>query len=76
MYLSCNQECQRIYFEDFAKAFAVFRPISSKTAPQAVNSREAKIRYLFNLVDLNQDGKFTADELHDLLEQMMGAKVE
>ncbi len=34
---------ERIYFEDFARTFAVFRPIDSKTPSYAVNSREAKV---------------------------------
>ncbi len=35
-----------------------------------------QIKYLFSMVDMQGEGQFTVDNLHDLLEQMMGAKVE
>jgi hypothetical protein len=38
------------------------------TAPQ--------VRYLFNMLDSNDHGTFSKEDVYDLLEMMMGAKVK
>jgi hypothetical protein len=38
-------EREALYFEDFARKFAIFRPAKSKTKSTEPNSRDAKVRH-------------------------------
>ena len=38
----------KLFFEDFARTFAVFRPVKSSTPTYAINSREAKVLNTYN----------------------------
>ena len=38
-----NNTGDKLFFEDFAKTFAVFRPVKSYTPSYGINSREAKV---------------------------------
>lgn len=66
----------RVYFPEFAKQFAVFRPVKVNTPGYAVNSRDAKLKFLYSLMDGNKDGKVDREDIFDVLELMMGAKVD
>lgn len=66
---------QKLYFSDFCKTFAIFRPITKYTRDDDINGRNSKIQYLFNLIDTDGDGQFSKTEVYDVLEMMMGAKM-
>uniref|UniRef100_A0AC34GNK2 EF-hand domain-containing protein n=1 Tax=Panagrolaimus sp. ES5 TaxID=591445 RepID=A0AC34GNK2_9BILA len=64
----------RIYFKDFVRVIAHFRPID-KNNPHPWNSREAKLRFAFTMYDLNKSGTITKDEFTEILKKMIGANV-
>ena len=66
-----------ITFTQFVRTFSVFRPIRKSQAEEtdAPNSKENKIRFLFNMIDSSKTGQITHDEIFDLLETMVGAHV-
>eukprot|EP00095_Tigriopus_kingsejongensis_P010917 snap_masked-scaffold238_size242079-processed-gene-0.0 protein:Tk10917 transcript:snap_masked-scaffold238_size242079-processed-gene-0.0-mRNA-1 annotation:"calcineurin b homologous protein 1" len=66
---------ERLTFPRFARTFAIFRPLKKSTPEDAINSRAAKLQLLFNLADSNNDGFVCKEDLYELLEMMMGAKL-
>ncbi|TRY79139.1 hypothetical protein TCAL_13725 [Tigriopus californicus] len=62
-------------FPMFARIFAIFRPLEKHTPDSEINSRESKLKLLFRLADSNEDGSICKEDLFELLEMMMGAKV-
>lgn len=44
-----------ITFSQFVRTFSVFRPIRKADNPEAPNSKENKIRFLFNLIDSSKN---------------------
>ena len=66
-----------ITFTQFVRTFSVFRPIRKSQAEETdpPNSKENKIRFLFNMIDSSKTGQITHDEIFDLLEMMVGAHV-
>lgn len=67
--------CEQLTFPKFARIFAIFRPIKKHTPDSAINSRESKLKLLFALADSNEDGNVCKEDLFELLEMMMGAKL-
>ena len=65
---------KRVYFEDFVRVLAHFRPIN-KNSPHPSNSREAKLRFAFTMYDLDRSGLITKDEFTAILVRMIGANV-
>ncbi len=63
----------RLYFKEFVRAFAVFRPCHSSTPENGVNSRSAKVRFLFNIADRSRNGFVSREDLQDLLMQLLGS---
>ena len=68
----------RISFSQFVKTFAVFRPIRQQEEQDSnvVNSRDSKVRFLFNLIDSAQVGSLTRESIYEMLEMMVGAQVK
>jgi len=68
---------KRIFFSQFAKTFAVFRPIHRHDMDkhEAPNSKTNKIRFLFNMINSAGNGKVTKDEMNEVLELMVGSQV-
>ena len=62
----------RLHFKEFVKAFAVFRPITSSTPEDGINSRVSKVRFLFNIADRSRNGHVSKEDLQDLLMQLLG----
>uniref|UniRef100_A0A1I8ICN7 EF-hand domain-containing protein n=1 Tax=Macrostomum lignano TaxID=282301 RepID=A0A1I8ICN7_9PLAT len=40
--------------------------------PTSINRREAKLRFLFDMYDLDRDGVISVDEVHRMLEELLG----
>lgn len=56
------------------KVLARFRP-AKKTDDSRLNSKLDKLRYAFNVYDLDADDKITKDELLAILHMMVGANI-
>jgi len=61
-----------ITFSQFARTFSVFQPIRSRQSDdvEAPNSKENKIRFLFNMIDSSKTGQITHEEIFEILELM------
>lgn len=73
---------QRVYFAGFARVLAYFRPIDEDDAtlrdpkqPEPLNSRMNKLRFAFQLYDLDRDGKISRNEMLQVLRLMVGVQV-
>ncbi|PAA72217.1 hypothetical protein BOX15_Mlig032414g2 [Macrostomum lignano] len=60
-----------INFLEFVKFLATFRPVD-EGRPTSINRREAKLRFLFDMYDLDRDGVISVDEVHRMLEELLG----
>ncbi|XP_036166412.1 calcineurin B homologous protein 2 [Myotis myotis] len=71
----------RVEFVDFARVLAHFRPIDDDTGtrdpkePEPPNSRMNKLRFAFQLYDLDRDGKISRHEMLQVLRLMVGVQV-
>lgn len=65
---------ERINFRQFMKVLARFRPIKQNDENR-LNSRLDKLRYAFNIYDLDSDDKITKDELIAVLHMMVGQNI-
>ncbi|XP_060711899.1 calcineurin B homologous protein 2 isoform X1 [Hemiscyllium ocellatum] len=73
-------EKQTLDFRSFIRILACFRPTTKdKTtdpnAPEPINSRTNKLRFAFQLYDLDGDGKISREELIQVLRMMLEAQV-
>ncbi|XP_046310502.1 calcineurin B homologous protein 2 isoform X3 [Marmota monax] len=72
---------QRLDFSGFVRVLAHFRPIDDDTGvrdpkqPEPLNSRMNKLRFAFQLYDLDQDGKISRHEMLQVLRLMVGVQV-
>ncbi|XP_043536958.1 calcineurin B homologous protein 2 isoform X2 [Chiloscyllium plagiosum] len=71
---------QTLDFRSFIRILACFRPtVKDKTtdpnAPEPINSRTNKLRFAFQLYDLDGDGKISREELLQVLRMMLEAQV-
>ena len=68
---------KQLEFEQFARTFAVFRPIhkSHMEDTKAPNSVRNKVKFLFDMFDGDSDGHVHKQEVYQLLERMVGAEV-
>lgn len=64
-----------VNFRQFMKTLAVFRPITAKTPEEAINGRNKKLEFVFNLYDSDKDGKISKKDLQDILSLMVGANI-
>ncbi|XP_048449100.1 calcineurin B homologous protein 2-like isoform X1 [Rhincodon typus] len=61
-------EKQSLDFRSFIRILACFRPtvknkLADPNAPEPINSRNNKLRFAFQLYDLDRDGKISREEL-------------
>lgn len=65
---------ERINFRQFMKVLARFRPVKQNDEDR-LNSKLDKLRYAFNIYDLDSDDKITKDELLSILRELVGANI-
>ncbi|KAK2190390.1 hypothetical protein NP493_82g03002 [Ridgeia piscesae] len=63
-----------VNFRQFMRTLAKFRPIKEHQANQ-LNSREAKLKFAFNMYDLDGDNMISREELLSVLHMMVGANI-
>ncbi|XP_008847435.1 calcineurin B homologous protein 2 [Nannospalax galili] len=73
---------QQVDFAGFARVLAHFRPVDEEEAatrdpkdPEPLNSRMNKLRFAFQLYDLDRDGKISRNEMLQVLRLMVGVQV-
>uniref|UniRef100_A0A5F9C924 Calcineurin like EF-hand protein 2 n=1 Tax=Oryctolagus cuniculus TaxID=9986 RepID=A0A5F9C924_RABIT len=73
---------QRVDFSGFVRVLAHFRPVDEEEAgirdpkqPEPLNSRMNKLRFAFQLYDLDRDGKISRHEMLQVLRLMVGVQV-
>jgi calcineurin B family protein 1 len=68
---------EEVNFTEFMKVLAHFRPVSrnSDAVAKDLNSRQAKLKFAFDLYDLDKDGKISKDELISMLAMMVGTNI-
>ncbi|XP_062040337.1 calcineurin B homologous protein 1-like [Lepus europaeus] len=70
-----------VNFRVFIRILAHFRPISDKEnskdakGPEPLNSRSNKLRFAFQLYDLDKDDKISRSELIQVLRMMVGVNI-
>jgi len=64
-----------VNFRQFMATLAIFRPMSRKTQETDVNSRDKKLRFVFGLYDIDNDGKISKTELQTVLRLMVGSNI-
>ncbi|XP_007949997.1 calcineurin B homologous protein 2, partial [Orycteropus afer afer] len=67
-------------FSGFVRVLAHFRPVDDEElqdpkAPEPLNSRMNKLRFAFQLYDLDRDGKISRHEMLQVLRLMVGVQV-
>ncbi|XP_057343027.1 calcineurin B homologous protein 2 isoform X2 [Manis pentadactyla] len=72
----------RVDFLGFVRVLAHFRPVDDEDAgirdpkePEPLNSRMNKLRFAFQLYDLDRDGKISRHEMLQVLRLMVGVQV-
>ncbi|XP_073071502.1 calcineurin B homologous protein 2 isoform X2 [Manis javanica] len=72
----------RVDFPGFVRVLAHFRPVDDEDAgirdpkePEPLNSRMNKLRFAFQLYDLDRDGKISRHEMLQVLRLMVGVQV-
>uniref|UniRef100_A0A0K0EKQ8 EF-hand domain-containing protein n=1 Tax=Strongyloides stercoralis TaxID=6248 RepID=A0A0K0EKQ8_STRER len=65
----------RLYFKDFVRVLAHFRPIN-KNKPHPWNDREAKLRFAFTMYDLDKSNSIAVEEFAEILKMIIGQNVE
>ncbi|KAI0231611.1 Calcineurin B homologous protein 1 [Lamellibrachia satsuma] len=63
-----------VNFRQFMRTLAKFRPIKENQVNQ-LNSREAKLKFAFNMYDLDGDNMISREELLSVLHMMVGANI-
>ncbi|XP_030642948.1 tescalcin b [Chanos chanos] len=65
---------QEIGFEEFLTVMSYFRPPSSRmTEEQREEMRRAKLRFLFNMHDTDNDGTITLEEYRHVVEELLSS---
>jgi calcineurin B family protein 1 len=64
----------RVNFRQFVRVLAHFRPVK-KNRDNNVNSREEKLRFAFELYDLDNDNYISKEELLAILQMMVGENI-
>ncbi|KAM4628286.1 calcineurin B homologous protein 2 [Polymixia lowei] len=71
---------ETVDFSSFVRILARFRPVDENrprdpNQPEPVNSRTSKLKFAFQLYDLDRDGKISRAELLQVLRAMLGIQV-
>ncbi|VDP96623.1 unnamed protein product [Trichobilharzia regenti] len=61
-------------FRQFVRKLARFRKVRSQQSTE-FNNRDAKLRFLFGMYDLDMDGRISSNELLGMLQMMVGANI-
>lgn len=70
---SCSDD-EEMDFTQFVKASAVFKP-HRKHMNDSLNSKDSKLRFIFNIYDLDGDETISKEEMFSLLKMMVGSEV-
>uniref|UniRef100_A0A452TTZ6 Calcineurin like EF-hand protein 2 n=1 Tax=Ursus maritimus TaxID=29073 RepID=A0A452TTZ6_URSMA len=80
--LGCGVGNLRVDFPGFVRVLAHFRPVDDEDPgmrdpkePEPLNSRMNKLRFAFQLYDLDRDGKISRHEMLQVLRLMVGVQV-
>lgn len=65
---------EEVDFKKFVRVLAVFRPVKTNRRP-VLNSREDKLRFAFQIYDLDEDDKMSREELLSVLRELVGEHV-
>ncbi|KER20383.1 hypothetical protein CRM22_003156 [Opisthorchis felineus] len=65
---------EELNFREFMRKLARFRKVKPSQSTE-YNSREAKLRFLFGMYDLDMDNMISRNELLGMLQMMVGANV-
>lgn len=69
----------QVNFRQFVKILAIFRPVkrhgSHSHALNDRNTKENKLKFAFQLYDLDEDSKISADEILAVLQMMVGVNI-
>lgn len=68
-------ESDQINFRQFMKTLGLFRPYKKHYGPEAINTREKKLKFAFQMYDVDNDGSIARDELLVLLHMMVGSNI-
>eukprot|EP00347_Sterkiella_histriomuscorum_P017614 403348664 len=64
-----------IDFKEFVRALSIFNDKQTQQQNQQQNSEEEKIRFLFNVYDIDSDGLISQEELKQVLKQLVGTSL-
>lgn len=64
-----------VNFDDFVRVFAHFRPPKKNPENNQMNTREDKLRFAFNMYDMDNDGLISKFELLAILTLMIGDNI-
>jgi calcineurin B family protein 1 len=67
-------QSETVNFRQFMRVLARFRPVKAKGANE-LNSRLEKLKFAFNMYDLDCDDKISRSELLSVLHMMVGANI-
>jgi calcineurin B family protein 1 len=67
-------QLETVNFRQFMRVLARFRPVKAKGANE-LNSRLEKLKFAFNMYDLDCDDKISRSELLSVLHMMVGANI-
>ncbi|CAH8874923.1 unnamed protein product [Trichobilharzia szidati] len=65
---------EELNFRQFVRKLARFRKVRSQQSTE-FNNRDAKLRFLFGMYDLDMDGRISSNELLGMLQMMVGANI-
>lgn len=71
---ACSDD-ETMDFIQFVKAAAIFRPQSKHTTESALNSTENKLKFVFEIYDLDGNAAISHEEMLSLLKMMVGPEV-
>ncbi|XP_055351624.1 calcineurin B homologous protein 1-like [Paramacrobiotus metropolitanus] len=64
----------QVNFRQFVKILSIFRPMKRSQEP-VMNTRENKLKFAFQMYDLDQDNKVSAEEILTVLQMMVGVNI-
>ncbi|XP_055346461.1 calcineurin B homologous protein 1-like [Paramacrobiotus metropolitanus] len=64
----------QVNFRQFVNILSIFRPVKRNSHLDS-NSKEKKLRFAFQLYDLDEDNRISADEILAVLQMMVGVNI-